>query len=115
MWLIGANTNLVHSLFISFYECCQALKIFYAQLCIQYMACWGQIQLVDSLLLSFTKYLYNMKWNVMTCMEKSNVSILLRHSLNKNISGPILRHRLFFYRFPFVWLFGKMLLKEIWK
>ena len=71
MWAINSETNLVHSLFISFYECCQPLNFFYTQICIQHMDHWGQIQLVQSLLLSFTEYLYNMKGSVMTSVEKS--------------------------------------------
>ena len=54
MLSISANTNFVHSLFISFYEYSQPIKFFYAQIS-------GQIQLVHSLLLSFREYLYNIK------------------------------------------------------
>ena len=90
---INGNINLMHSAFISFYEFCQPLKFVY------------KVQLVHSFLLSFTEYLYNMKGNVMTSMEKCNVCILLQQCLNENIYYPNVARGQFFHWFPFVSLF----------
>ena len=64
-----------------------------------------KVQLVHSFLLSFTEYLYNMKRNVMTSMEKCNVCILLQQCLNENIYYPNVARGQFFHWFPFVSLF----------
>ena len=78
MWPISANTNLVHNLFIGFFEGSQPFKFFYAQLCIQHMNHWNQLQLFQSLLLSFIENLYDMKGSLITSMEKCKFCILLR-------------------------------------
>ena len=51
---------------------------------------------MQSLLLSFTEYLYDMKGSLITSMENSNVCIHLRQCLKKNISHLIVTHGLFF-------------------
>lgn len=108
MWSISVNMDLVHSLFIIFYECSQPNRFFCTQLWIQHMAHWGQIQLVYSrLLLSFTEYLYDMKGRVITSMEKCNIYV---QCLNKNIAHLIVTHGLFSNRFP-VYLLGNKLFK----
>ena len=48
-------------------------------------------------------------------MEKYNVCILLRQSLNKIISHRIVKHELFFQWFPFFCLFGNKLKKKKFK
>ena len=54
-WPISTNMNLVHGLFLDFYERSYPLKSLYTQLCLQHMAHWCQSHLVRSLLFSLTK------------------------------------------------------------
>ena len=53
----------------SFFEGSQPFKFFYTQLCVQQMDHWNQLQLFQSLLLSFIENFYEMKGSLITYGE----------------------------------------------
>ena len=69
------------------------------------MAHCGQSHIVTTLFRFLTEYLYDMNESVLIFMEKCNVYILLRQSLNKSNWHPFITHELFFHQFSFLSLF----------